>query len=239
MTEGTAESEWAGWLQLANLPELPRPTGRILVVSAHPDDEVLGAGGMIASLADGTAELTFVSVTDGEASHPYAAPALSARLPELRSRELGEALGVLGHPAPRITRLGLPDSAVSKHTETLATVLDPHVAMADHVICPSALDGHADHVAVGEVVASLCRGRVPLLQVPIWIWHWTTPAASDVPWHRARRYELSATEQRAKQAAIACFVTQVRAWPPGPSGEIMLPGNVLDHFSRTFEVYFT
>jgi GlcNAc-PI de-N-acetylase len=40
-----------------------------VIVAAHPDDEVLGAGGLISVLAASRARLRLVAVTDGEHSH--------------------------------------------------------------------------------------------------------------------------------------------------------------------------
>ncbi|MYS00504.1 MULTISPECIES: PIG-L family deacetylase, partial [unclassified Streptomyces] len=69
---GTDEGVWETWPGWESLPEftLP-PPGRVVVVAAHPDDEVLGLGGTIARLAAAGHGLTVVSVTDGEGSHPH------------------------------------------------------------------------------------------------------------------------------------------------------------------------
>ena len=64
---GTTESRWLPWLAMASWPALDPATcrpGRPLIVAPHPDDEILGAGGLLA-LAGGE----IVAVTDGEASH--------------------------------------------------------------------------------------------------------------------------------------------------------------------------
>jgi LmbE family N-acetylglucosaminyl deacetylase len=236
----TPEIAWASSPVLANLPGLPLPTGRVLVVSAHPDDEVLGAGGLLAALTGTTASLTFVCVTDGEASHPGAGPKRRAELAAARPRELVQALQTLGLHVPRIRRLGLPDSAVSHHLERLRDDLAEPVRRADLAICPVSFDGHSDHAAVATATAEVCSGAVPLLEIPIWLWHWRSPDDHAIPWERARRFELSADEVRTKRAALSCFSTQVRPWPPDDgTGTTMLTPDVLDHFSRPFEVFFT
>ena len=80
---------------------------RVLVVAAHPDDEVLGAGGTIASLSDSGAEVRILLLGDGESSRPgieAVADKVSARGDCAR-----RAAAVLG--ATGVTVHALPDNA--------------------------------------------------------------------------------------------------------------------------------
>nr|WP_237536066.1 PIG-L family deacetylase [Streptomyces sp. SID3343] len=96
---------WRAWPRLTELPRVepleaagPARTGGLVVVAAHPDDEILGAGGLIAAHLDAGHRVRVVLLTDGEKSHPggpIPPPVLRAR----RIRETERALAVLGSSA--------------------------------------------------------------------------------------------------------------------------------------------
>ena len=234
---GTPEHLWAEWESQARLPRLDRPTGRVVVVSAHPDDEVLGAGGLIASLPAESTDLSFVVVTDGEASHRESPDYDAWSLAESRIGELRAALEVLGHPQPAITRLGLPDSALAGLGAALGRQLSLYVSEADLVICPSTHDGHPDHEVVADAVVELCAGSIPVWQLPIWTWHWTGPEESDC-WRRAAGFDLSDGALELKRRALGCFTSQITPFTSS-SGRwtTILPPEVLAHFTRPYEVF--
>ena len=67
---GTDESVWAASAVLdgvARIPELPE---HLVVLAAHPDDDTLGAGGLMATAAVAGTDVTVVFASDGEGSHP-------------------------------------------------------------------------------------------------------------------------------------------------------------------------
>ncbi|SCX50137.1 N-acetylglucosaminyl deacetylase, LmbE family [Klenkia marina] len=230
--DATPEAVWAAWEP--DWPAwVPDPAWRrVVVCAAHPDDEVLGVGGTMAQLAGAGVELHLVAVTDGEASHP-GNPVLGPReLAAARVEESAHALTALGAGRVRTTRLGLPDSGVAGHEAELAVSLLPLLAGADAVLTTWTGDGHPDHEAVGRATLA-AAGDVPVWQYPVWTWHWAVPDDPRVPWRRARRVPLPPSVRAAKQAAVACFTTQVHPLGPDPA---VLPPEFLAHADRDHEV---
>src|SRR5947209_1292475 len=118
---GTCEEAWDSWPHLRHLPAAdPRTWPSAVIVAAHPDDEVLGAGGTMALLAAAGARLRLVAVTDGEASHPGADPAAVART---RTAESAAALAALGVTDIDVIRLRFPDTGLAARERDLAAIL--------------------------------------------------------------------------------------------------------------------
>ena len=63
---------------------------------AHPDDETYLAGGLVATLRDDDARVVCVTATRGEAADPHATDEQREALAAIRTRELEEALSLLG-----------------------------------------------------------------------------------------------------------------------------------------------
>jgi LmbE family N-acetylglucosaminyl deacetylase len=237
---GTPEQTWRAWRAMGAWPVIGVDAviageggARPLVVAAHPDDEVLGAGGLLARIGD--AEI--VAVTDGEASHPGSLAVDRGELAARRRRETEEALRRLGVGRPVVHRLGQPDGAVDEValTGVLCELLGPD----RWCVATWRLDGHPDHEAVGRAAARACRARgARLLEYPVWTWHWARPGDERVPWQRCRRLPLSPAEQAAKRDAVAAFESQIRPLGPDPADAAVLPPEVLARFDRPFEVFF-
>ena len=230
---GTAEDAWESWLDLRYLPITdPLSWPGVVVVAAHPDDEVLGVGGTMAILAAAGVRLRLVAVTDGEASHPGTDPAVIATT---RAAESAEALARLGAEAAEVIRLGFPDTGLAAREEELSAALATQCVGFGMCLAPWEADAHADHEAAGRAARRAARlAGVPVLTYPIWMWHWAKPADARVPWYRARQVPLPASVVSRKQAAINAFTSQLTDRDPatGP----VLPAGIVAHFSRQQEV---
>ncbi len=235
---GTDERTWRAGGLLDDLARFdPGPAGRVVVVAPHPDDEVLGVGGLLQQLVQAGWVTEMVSVTDGEASHPRSTRITADELVERRSRERDAAYDRLGVQPARLSRLGLPDGSVAAREGQLSQALADRLEEASLCLAPWRHDGHPDHDAVGRAAAAACRDNgTVLVEYLVWAWHWTDPGSGDIPWASARRVDLSRQEQAAKRWAIRAFVTQVAALGPEAGDAAPLPAAVLARFRRPFEV---
>ncbi len=201
--------------------------GPLLVVSPHPDDEVLGAGGLIHTWCARGFPVTLVSVTDGEGAYPE-----WRGLAHVRRRELEDALRLLCDAPVTTVRLGLPDGRARDHAGTLFSTLSRLLSNEPTLIAPYEWDGHPDHDVTGAVCLELARlHRLPIARYPIWAWHHGDP--DDFAGEHVGRFCLDPATQRAKAAAIQAFASQLRP----PAGEPIVPAHVLPYFTRSFETF--
>jgi LmbE family N-acetylglucosaminyl deacetylase len=239
---GTPESEWQLWPGLHRLPPLDLAgCERVVLLAPHPDDEILGVGGLLRLLSARGAAITLVAVTDGEASHPLSPTVTPKRLAALRRAESLAALGILGLEHVTVHRLGIGDGGVAAAERAVEAAIVDIVGKASGTWCLSTWDGdgHPDHEAVGRAArAASRRCDVRLLSYPIWTWHWALPGDPRVPWPQARSIVLDDETLVAKRAAIDCFVTQIRALSPDPEDAPVLTGPMLNRLCRPMEVVF-
>ena len=136
---------------------------RVLGVFAHPDDEVLCAGGTLARYAAGGAEVMVVSATHGEAGQILdSCVATRATLGRVRERELRDACGWVG--VQHVRCLDYLDGSLRAAdrralTADVAAIADdfrPDVAIT---FGEDGAYGHPDHVVIGEVTTAVCRTR--------------------------------------------------------------------------------
>ncbi len=222
---GTPEHGWVADARLRDRPPLRLDdTDELVVIAAHPDDETLGAGGLIALCAARGIPVRVLCVTDGSASDP-ADPRTARR----RAAELAAAIDELA-PGAAVEVLGFPDGQTRERQpqirEALASALRDASDRAT-VVAPWRGDGHRDHRVVGEIAAQVAGGRM-LLEYPIWMWHWANPDSPEVPWSRMLAIDIDAGK---KIRAIGCFQSQIAGERP------MLRREVLEHFHRPQELF--
>jgi LmbE family N-acetylglucosaminyl deacetylase len=236
---GPGESAWAASPRLRNL----RPLGdlharRLVVVTPHPDDEILGAGGLIQKALTEGVLVEVVAVTDGEASHPHSRAAEVLDLPSVRARETETALRRLGWDRPTVTRLELPDGHLAERRRDLDVALSDILLPDDLCVAPWRHDGHPDHDTCGESAVSAARSvGAKSLSFLVWTWHWADPVGLDVPWDRCRQLEMGRRARARKRWSTMAFESQISALGPGEADAPILPEPLLRRFWRPFEVF--
>ena len=220
-----SEKEWAPIWEGAK-PWQP-PDRPMLVISPHPDDETLGAGGLIGLQAARGIPLHVVAVTDGENAYRD-----GVDIADRRSQEQTSALGRLGVTPSNLTRLKLTDSGITADEELLVELLMPLVSKTSHIVAPWTDDYHPDHEACGRAAVEVARRSGAVLTFYFfWTWHRGRPALlRNLP---LKSLALSAESRRAKREALSEHRSQLEH----PSGEPILPEYLLWPARRSCEVF--
>jgi LmbE family N-acetylglucosaminyl deacetylase len=190
---------------------------KILVVAAHPDDEVLGCGGTLAKFASMGAMVNVSFMSDGVTSRP-GDPDMHQREREARkaaAMRAGEILGVHNlsfgiFPDNSMDSVALLD--VVREIEDIINRIRPDTVLTHH-----AGDLNIDHRRVHEAVVTACRPMpghsvrtlLSFEVVSSTEWQLAESAPAFLPnWFE----DISATLDR-KLAALDAYDAELRAWP--------------------------
>jgi len=180
---------------------------RVLVISAHPDDELLGCGGTVALHVDAGDAVTVVIACEGE-SLRYGVGNVN------QQQDIQEAARVIG--VTDVRTLGLPDQKLD--TLNLVEIISLLEEVVDEtrpnvVYCQHGGDINRDHQLLFE--ASLVATR-PLEESIEAIYAFDTPSSTE--WAYPRTFvpdtwvDITTTLER-KLAAMACYKSEVREYP--------------------------
>ncbi|QOD13548.1 PIG-L family deacetylase [Psychrobacter sp. 28M-43] len=240
---GTSSDTWQNWTGLQKLPQLNIQTSfgshqRVCIFAPHPDDEILGCGGLLQQLTDNGNPIVLIHVTNGTQSHPNSKIYSPEQLNIIRPKESVEALKALSvnHQVTTLA-LDLTDGDVfaqqAHFYQKLASILQPD----DILVTTFTHDGHPDHEATGQVVTSFAKQyRLRCYQVLIWAWHWSKPDDSRIPWHHTVRVDLTPEQLEKKIQAIHCFKSQTTK-DVSTGNSPILTKQTITRISQPWEVY--
>jgi LmbE family N-acetylglucosaminyl deacetylase len=191
----------------------------ILVLAAHPDDEVLGVGGTIARHALGGDSVHIAIAAEGATSRGAATNAdkgqEEVRALQAASRTAAEILGArsvrfLGFPDNRGDSVDLLDFV--KAVDAVVNALRPHTVYVHH--CG---DVNIDHRRLHEAAFTACRPQpghcvkrlLSFETVSSTEW---APPGSLPPFQPTMFVDISAHWAK-KLAALNAYQTELRPWP--------------------------
>lgn len=186
---------------------------RVVIVAAHPDDEVIGAGGILPALRD----VHIIHTTDGSPRDPADALRNGFTTREeyaaARRSELICALNLGGVPAANAICLGFTDQETMHHLAALCQTLAAHLKHLepDAILTQPYEGGHPDHDSTAFAVHSCLPDHSRLFEMTSY--HAQTDGtlitgrflASDKP-EFVR--DLTPEDKLRKERMLACFQSQ-------------------------------
>ncbi len=185
-------------------------TRNVLVIAAHPDDEVLGCGGLLARTVREGGNAHVLILTEGCSTQYPDQPEMIERKVEEAGRAMAELGGI------PVEFVGLPDMALS--TLPPAEVNDPVAAAVarlnpDWVLVHHIGDLNRDHAVAHEAARVACRPgpeRAPRLL------SYETLSSTEwggIPYDPNTFVELREEDLKRKMAALGAYSNEVRPWP--------------------------
>jgi len=191
---------------------------KVLVIAAHPDDEVLGMGGTIAKYAAKGDEVAVLIVTDGSTSQYRNDPKLQDIL-QAKKVETSNCAAVLGikhvfyGELPDMKLDVIPHIEINHVIENVITDFQPSI-----VFTHFSGDINKDHRCVYEstlvacrLVTEQCVKRLFLYSVPSSTeWNVQTTSSAFLPnWYE----DISGEYVEKKYKAVECYKTELREYP--------------------------
>ena len=132
---------------------------RLLAVLAHPDDESLGAGGILAKYANEGVETFLITATRGEHGWPHAPETYPGpeQLGETREAELLAAADVLGIQEVRFLDVidgELDQADAVAMTQQIAAAIQQIRPQVVVTFDPFGVYGHPDHIAISQLTTA-------------------------------------------------------------------------------------
>lgn len=227
--------------------DLATSAKNILVVAPHPDDESLGCGGLIATLAAKQRNFHTVFVTDGGASHPGSRTWPRNRLAAHRELEAAEALCRLGIGQQPRTFFRLrdadmpPPSSPEWHAALNAVIFLVSTFRPDLALLPWRRDPHRDHrdswLLFTEAFARISASPT-ILEYAIWLEEFGQeadyPRSDEV---ETLAFDISPVIAK-KRAAVAAHVSQTGDLIDDDPSGFRLQTATLDRLIGPSETYF-
>jgi LmbE family N-acetylglucosaminyl deacetylase len=198
----------------------------VLCVAPHPDDEVLGCGGLLAMLLAQQAKVQVLVLTKGELGQAHLQDKLqsgahedeSQALAHVRVQESMAAAQVLGLPEPQFLDFNDRHLAFTE-TVTQAIAAQMKVQPIDLLLLPSLSDPHPDHQATALAGLAAVRNAIYQDQANGQTAHSKPKAVQDQPL-QILFYEVGAplhanafvdftSVAAQKWAAVQCFKSQL------------------------------
>jgi LmbE family N-acetylglucosaminyl deacetylase len=135
-----------------------RSAGNVLVVAPHPDDDVIGAGGMMALLSRNSRSVFSLYVTDGRNSRAAQLAAAKKKMAIVRRREALAALKTVKACGAVFLDYGSQELQHTKRREAVKAIREVFLFFRpEAVYIPAPIDRHPTHQTVLRLTLTALR----------------------------------------------------------------------------------
>lgn len=179
-----------------------------LIVSPHPDDEILGCGALIKRMNDSGKNVVIVFLTKGEntTNKIDKGKLISAR------RNLTErALEIVGQPMDKVYFLDYEDGGISfnnSETAKLISLIDG--IKPDSIYVTNRYEGWNDHVQACSIIEKIAvEKNIKVYEYCVWFWY-TMPFNTifKLQWKNIRYIKMNKDERRVKIESIDVYMRE-------------------------------
>lgn len=209
-------------------------SGRILIVAPHPDDEVIGCGGLIARLVAEGNPPHIIVMTGGEGAHGKDSADKDA-IVKARRRLTRNALALLGVPVSHLHELDFADGGISAHSEQVNKLQEYiNEIRPDTILVPHWGEGWPDHVNTAKIVMQLAPSSAQVWEYCVWMWYYNVWGGLD--WRNAAAIRLTPREHELKRKAVDAYISPLA--PDGMPWSGVLPPLFINANTGNIELYF-
>ena len=225
-------------MQGAFLATKPLEITSLLIIAPHPDDEILGCGGLISRCVGSGKTAYLVFLTSGEGSHAQCCSVREDFVGSTRERLAVEAAAAVGVSPDKLKFLHGKDRYLPRKNENgfceFAKKIAEQVELLrpEAVFCPHPFEGWPDHIAAEELARAACSQishKPRLFHYCVWFWHsMPLSRAVRVKWRKARLLDI-AGELPLKKKAMKIYLR-----PEAPCGNPWV-GELPSEFVKAFD----
>jgi len=179
-----------------------------LIVSPHPDDEILGCGALIKRMNASGKNVSIVFLTKGENTTPKIN---KQKLIEARRNLTIRALGLVGQPLEKVHFLDYEDGIVrfnNSETTKLIQLIDN--IKPDSIYVTNRYEGWNDHVQACNIIEQIAAEKgIKFYEYCVWFWY-TMPFKTifKIQWKNTRYIKMNREERKAKISAIEIYMRE-------------------------------
>lgn len=222
------------YLRIRSPYRQPNTHGKMLIVAPHPDDEVIGCGGLIARLVAKGNPPQIIVMTGGEGSHGKDCTNTAA-IVNARRGLTRDALAILGVPTDNIHELDFKDGGISETSPEVEKLKELIASFKpDSVLVPHWGEGWTDHINTAKLVKKLVSNSTTVWEYCVWMWYYNVWRGLD--WANAAKLRLTSREYELKLKAVDAYITPLA--PDGKPWSGVLPKLFIEANTGNIELYF-